>query len=210
MRGFLRSRISNWVGAWGVPAHVRAESRDGQYLRDSARWFPDPTVEVTDCDLKPDCDEFTDLLPAKWERKPHGPGRYPGLLPSYRTEAEAEAATAVIRAQFEVENAAPVIGVLPDSHLAPALAPEKAAQQFVDWLRARAEYGPLGDKDLIRLYSEHCAEIRVEETPHNTLRPLMKRCGATRRQHDLRGNSGRRERPFMWEISAPAILRMAS
>ncbi len=209
MRGFLRSKISNWVGAWGVPAHVRTESRDGR-LRDSARWIPDPATEITKCDLSPDCDELTDLLPSRLDQERRA-DELGITLPSYRTYADLDRATAAIRAQFEVEIAAPVIGVLPDSHLASALPPEMAAQQFVDWLRARAEYGPLGDKDLIRLYSEHCAEIRVEETPQNTLRPVMNRCpGVFKRQFDLRGDNGRRVRPFMWEISAPTISRMAA
>lgn len=187
MRAALQS-VRDWVDAGGRLLKSRAGRRETDR---PARW--------------PAIDHIVDEFPSPFPRAPRSAVRARGMAPWYRNASELAEAIASCEAALGIvtEPVIEIVHVADAVHAGrrPALPADESARQFVGWLRQRGECDPLGDRDICRLYAEHCAESDVEEVPQNILREALKHVpGVFKKQFDRRGENGRRVRPFMWEI----------
>ncbi len=142
-------------------------------------------------------------------RAPRDGQRHRGLLPWYRTDAEFAEAVALCEAALASPAIETVAVAAPTAIAVLSLSPDDAALRFVEHLRTiGADH--YGDSDLDRIYAEHCSAIGVDPLHKSVLREAMKWVpGVMKRKIDTKNGSGKRHRPFVWDVHAPMLARAA-
>ena len=88
---------------------------------------------------------------------------------------------------------------LKSTDLRPRLTAREAAPQFGGWLR-RYHPGCHSDRILDSLYMEFCEINRLEPTPKNNLRRLLREFPGIKRDYANRYRDGKRHRPKRWWV----------